>query len=312
MSDSPILQLPPGEAEGLVIFTAAMVALVVFDARLHRGGGRIALQRAVLLTVAWVALAVVFGLFIWVWRGQSAGIEFFTAYLLEQSLSLDNVFVFGVIFSSQRVPEHLHHDVLTWGVLGALVTRGAFILAGAALLGRFHWVLYVFGGFLVWTGWHLLRTPEGPRPMRSGRFLEAVQRVLPVAASYGQGGFLLREEGRWRVSPLLLALITVEATDVLFALDSVPAVFGVTRDVFVAYTSNILAVVGIRALYFVLAAATARFAHLHRGIAWILLLIGARMLLEPLVRLPEAVVLVAVAGILGWAIWCSLASQPGR
>jgi tellurite resistance protein TerC len=295
-----------GEALVLGLFTAIMVVLVAVDARLAQRWGTPDLPHAVGITAVWVALAVSFGCALLVWRGPQAGMEFFTAYLLEQSLSVDNVFVFGQIFRSQGVPPALHHRVLSWGVLGALVTRGAFILAGAALLRHFHWVLYLFGGFLLWTGVRLLVDRAPTQSSGPGRLMLTIRRWLPVAEDYGDGRFLLYRNGRRWISPLLLVLLAIEATDVVFALDSVPAVFGVTRDVFVAYSSNILAVVGIRALYFVLAAATARLARLHDAVAVILLLVGGRMLAEPFFQVPEGVMLAAVAVVLTIAVVWSL------
>jgi tellurite resistance protein TerC len=301
----------PGETLALGLFTAVMVALVAADARLARRWGALDLPHAIGITLVWLLLAAGFGYALLRWRGPQAGVEFFTAYLLEQSLSIDNVFVFGLIFHSQGVPASLHHRVLSWGVLGALVTRGAFILAGAALLARFHWVLYVFGAFLLWTGLRLLLHRSRQQPAGPGKLIAVLRRWLPVAEDYGDGSFVFRRQGRRWISPLVLVLLAVEATDIVFALDSVPAVFGVTRDVFVAYTSNILAVVGIRALYFVLAAATARLARLHEAVAVILLLVGGRMLAEPFFEVPEGVMLAAVAGVLAiGVVWSLLRPEP--
>jgi tellurite resistance protein TerC len=304
--------VPRTEIEALALFTLAVIALVALDvAIVHRKARRIRMRQAVLWTAFWIGLALAFGCGVFLWRGRQAGLEFITAYVLEESLSVDNLFVFSVLLFSYRIAAEQQHRVLGWGIYGALVTRAVFILAGVFLISRFHWVLYLFGAFLLFTGVRLL-TPG--RKIAAGEHNWAVrlaQRFFPVATDAPAGKFFVRREGRRYATPLLLALATIEATDILFAFDSIPAVFGVTHDPFIAYTSNILAVVGMRSLYFVLAAAVRSFRYLERGVAAILIFIGAGMLAAHWVRLPVVLSLVVISGILAVAVAASVLRGDG-
>src|SRR5439155_2554469 len=220
------------------------------------------------------------------WRPGEAGqgsvkaLEFVTGYLIEESLSVDNLFVFLVIFRYFAVPPHLQHRVLFWGILGALVMRATMILAGAALLNAFHWMIYVFGVFLLYTAFKLFRSVEEEIDPGRNPLLRLAQRVLPVESSYDSPTFWVKREGRWYATPLPLVVLVVESTDVVFALDSIPAIFGITKDTFIVYTSNIFAILGLRSLFFLLAGFLGMFRYLSVGLAAVLAFVGLKMILE--------------------------------
>jgi len=261
-------------------FVALVVALVALDLGVfHRRDEPVSIRDALAWTGIWVAVSLAFDGLIW-WRfGAGPAAEFLTGYLIEKSLSVDNLFVFLVIFSALAIPARLQHRVLFWGILGALLLRAAMILAGTALLQRFHWLIYGFGAFLVATGLKLLlQRGDGdePHPERSGAF-RLVRRLIPATQRLEGHRFLVREGGRWLATPLLVALVFIELSDVVFALDSIPAVLAVSSERFIAFTSNIFAVLGLRALYFVLAEMIERFAYLESAIAIILIFIGVKL-----------------------------------
>jgi tellurite resistance protein TerC len=240
----------------------------------------------------------------WLWRGPDLAGEYFAGYLLEKTLSIDNVFVFVLLFASLEVPQTLQRRVLYLGVAGALVLRGGFIAAGGALLEHTAWIFYVFGALVLAAGVRMLRPGHGPGS--PGRLISrGLRRVLPVSEDFAGDRFIVRSGGRLMATPLLVALVAIEATDLMFALDSIPAVFGVTRDLFVVFTSNVFALLGLRALYFLLAGAVDRFAYLKQGIAALLVFIGAKMLLDPLVHVPVTVSLGVIAVVVATAVVAS-------
>ncbi|HXF68879.1 MAG TPA: TerC/Alx family metal homeostasis membrane protein, partial [Thermoflexus sp.] len=243
-------------------------------------------------------VALAFNVLIWVAWGHEPALHFLTAYLVEKSLSADNIFVFAVIFSYFAVPPAYQHRVLFWGILGAVLMRATFIFAGVQLLKMFHWTIYLFGAFLVYTGIRLARhSEEEVHPERNPVLLLA-RRFLPITPTYRGPRFLVREGGRWMATPLLLTLLVVESTDVMFAIDSVPAVLAITPELFIAYTSNIFAILGLRALYFVLVGLIQRLRYLHFGLSVILVYIGIKMLLSDLVKIPPALSLGIVMSVL--------------
>ncbi len=290
-----------------IVFVLALLALDlgVFNRRPHL----ITAREAGLWSVFWVALSLVFNAGIYFWRGPEAGLEFFTSYLLEKSLSADNIFLFAVIFGSLGVRAEYQHRVLFWGVLGALITRGAFILGGAQLVGHFHWVLYLFALFILFTGMRLIVEKEKPYdPTRSGA-LRLAQKLFPLAEPAEAGRFFTRSGGQWCATPLLLALLMIEVVDVTFAIDSVPAIFAVTQDAFIIFTSNIFAILGLRSLYFLLARAMARFRYLRVGLSMILIFVGGKMLLAYWVHIPTGIALLGIVGILGSVVLASLLAE---
>jgi len=294
-------------AFGLFVIVLLVLDLVVF----HRDSHEPTLRESAFWTVIWCSIALGFNALVWWWRGPVTGIEFLTGYLVEWSLSMDNVFVFAVIFGFFGVPLKYQYRVLFWGILGAIVMRLAFILLGTALLERFHWVMWIFGAFLIYTGIKLaMHTGSEVNPEKN-LLMRIAKRLFPMAQeSHGQKFFVV-ENGRRCITPLFLVLLVVESTDVLFAVDSVPAIFGITKDPFIVFTSNIFAILGLRALYFLLAGVMDLFRYLNYGLSAVLVFVGAKMVGEfwtggQLVT--PSVSLVAILALLGVSIVASLAA----
>jgi tellurite resistance protein TerC len=293
-------------------FNVVVLVLLAVDLGvIHRKAREVSLREAATWSGIWVALSLSFAAGVYAVIGSTAGLEFLTGYLIEYALSVDNIFVFVLIFSYFRIPHEYQHRVLFWGILGALVFRGTMIAAGAALIARFSWVLYVFGAFLVFTGWRMARQRKDQTyDPEANPVLRLVQRVFPVTPHYHGKRFFVREmrDGRLRAvaTPLFVVLILVETTDIIFATDSIPAIFAVTRDPFIVYTSNVCAVLGLRALYFLVAGVIHRFHYLQVGLSFVLIFIGAKMLLEGLIHIPVAVSLGVVATLLALSVAASL------
>ena len=290
-----------------ILFGAVVALLLGLDLMVfHRHSGREGTRRALAWSAFWIALGLGFSLIVGLARGHHAALTYLTAYLVEQSLSVDNLFVFVGLFAYFSVaPEH-HHRVLFWGILGVIVTRGLFIFAGVALISRFEWLVYVLGVILIGTAGKLgLSGGEEVHPERNV-VVRLASRVLPMVKSYHGEKFAVRTERGWRFTPLLLVLLAIESTDVMFAVDSVPAVLAISRDSFVVYTSNIFAVLGLRALYFALAGALRSLRYLRPALAVILGLIGVKMLLVEVVEISTEVSLGVIAAILAAAVAASL------
>jgi tellurite resistance protein TerC len=293
-----------------VLFNIFVVVMLVLDlAVFHRKAHVIRFREALGFSIMWVLLAAAFAVFVFWWRGRTTALEFVTGYLVEESLSVDNLFVFLLIFRYFRVPSNYQHKVLFWGILGALIMRGVFILAGVSLIRRFHWIVYVFGAFLVYTGLQLLREGEKEIHPEQNPVLKAFRRWVPVTPDYVDGHFLVRDPGLF-ATPLLLVLIVVETTDVLFAADSIPAVLAITHDPFIVYTSNVFAILGLRSLYFALAGMMEAFHYLHFGLSGILVFIGVKMLLSAHYPIPTHVALAVVAVVLALSVVLSLLIPP--
>jgi len=292
----------------VVVVFLLMLDLGVF----HRHAHAVRPREALIWSCVWVALSVCFGIWIHYMFGAKPGLEFFAGYLIEKALSVDNIFVFIMIFSYFKVPSRLHHKVLFWGILGALVMRAALILSGAALIRRFEWILYLFGAFLIYTGYKMLREGETEVDPEKNPLVRKFQKVVPMAVGYGSGKFFVRQAGKLLATPLALVLITVETTDLMFATDSIPAIFGVTTDPFIVYTSNVCAILGLRAMYFLLAAVVDKFVYLSTGISVVLIFIGAKMLVIDFYDMPIGLSLVIVAVILSAAVVLSLLHPPKK
>jgi tellurite resistance protein TerC len=288
---------------GFNLFIIVMLALDlgVFNRRAHSVGFREALGWSGM----WVALATTFAVIVYFWHGRTASLEFATGYLIELSLSIDNLFVFLVIFRYFRVPDELQHRVLFWGILGALVTRGFFIVAGVGLIRKFHWIIYVFGALLVWSGIKLLR--QGDEEIDPGKNpgLRLFRRWIPVTDEYVGDKFWVRKP-RLYATPLVVVLLMVEATDILFAVDSIPAVLAITLDAFIVYTSNVFAIMGLRSTYFAVAGLMDLFEYLHYGLSAVLIFIGGKMLLSHYFTVPTYVALATVVGVLLISVAASL------
>jgi tellurite resistance protein TerC len=288
-------------------FTLLVLSMLALDLGVfHRRAHAVRVREALLWTAVWITVALLFNLGVYSWFGPERGLEFLTGYLIEKALSVDNIFIFLVIFSYFAVPAALQHRVLFWGILGAMVLRGVFILLGTALLQKFHWVIYLFGAFLIFTGIKLLlQKASEVQPERNPLF-RLFRRAVPAVADYHGSHFTVVEDGKRYATPLLLVLVGVEVTDIAFAVDSIPAIFAITMDPFIVYTSNIFAILGLRALYFVLAGVMGRFYYLNVGLAFILAFVGVKMLLTDIYKVPISASLLVVAGLLIGSIVASL------
>ena len=292
-------------------FTAFVLAMLVLDLSVfHRRAHDVRMREALIWTGVWIGMALLFNLGVYRWFGAKTGLEFLTGYLIEKALSVDNIFVFLVIFSYFRVPGALQHRVLFWGILGALVTRAIFIWLGAALLHRFHWVVYLFGAFLVFTGIKLLLQGESEVHPERNPVLRLFARLVPSVSDYRGARFSVVEAGRRYATPLLTVLVVVETTDLVFAVDSIPAIFAVTRDPFIVYTSNIFAILGLRALFFVLAGTMEKFHYLQVGLGLVLAFVGVKMLLADVYKVPIGISLGVIAALLAGSIVASLLLPP--
>jgi tellurite resistance protein TerC len=290
-----------------VAFTAFVLAVLALDLGVfHRKAHEVTVREAATWSAVWVALALAFAYGVHRVMGPDAGLQFLGGYLIEKALSVDNIFVFVLVFSYFGVPPRYQHRVLFWGILGALVMRGAMIAAGAALLARFHWVVYLFGAFLVVTGVRMAVRRDDPVSPEGSPVIRLVRRLVPVSGRYHGQRFLVREGGRLVATPLLVALAIVETTDLVFAVDSIPAVFAVTTEPFLVYTSNVFAILGLRSLYFLLARVIHRFHHLKLGLSAVLVFVGAKMLLADVVTVPVGVSLGVIALVLGASVAASL------
>lgn len=294
-----------------LVFFGLVAMLLFLDLFVfHREAREVPFGEAMWLTAFWIAVSLAFGGFIWYLAGLEVAAEYLTAYLIEKSLSLDNVFVFAVIFSSFAVPKEYRYHVLFWGVLGAIVFRGIFVALGAALLSSFGWLVFVFGVFLVFTGLRMFfGSDEEESDPQDSRALRLMGRFLPVTEEYRGDNFIVREDGKRHATPLLAALVVVETSDVIFAIDSVPAVLSVTQSTFVAYSAVIFAVLGLRALYFALEGLIDRFVYLHYGLAAILVFLGAEFLLQGFgIHIPIWASLLVIAAVITVSIVTSLLS----
>ena len=284
-----------------ILFNLFALGMLALDLRVfHRASHVVRLREALAWGAMWVALAAIFAGVIYFWQGQQTALEFVTGYVLELSLSVDNLFIFLLIFHYFAVPEEQQHRVLFWGILGALVTRGIFVGAGVGLIHRFHWILYIFGILLVYSGVRVCVMGEHQVNPAKNPVVKALRRWIPVTDSYQGGKFFVRpqRDSRLHATPLLVALLVVESTDVLFAVDSIPAVLAITLNAFVVYTSNVFAILGLRSMYFAVAGLMKVFRYLHYGLAALLILVGLKMLAADHYRVPTEVTLAMVAGVL--------------
>jgi tellurite resistance protein TerC len=292
-------------------FTVLILALLLLDLGVfHRQAHAVSIREALVWSVVWIGLALLFNAGVSLWFGPERGLEFLTGYLIEKALAVDNIFVFVVLFSYFAVPSELQHKVLFWGIIGALVMRAAFIVLGGVLLQQFHWVMYLFGAFLIVTGFKLLRQEEGEIHPERNPLLLLLIRFVPAVPVYHGERFIVRQSGRWYATPLLFVLAAVEVTDLVFAIDSIPAIFAVTSDPFIVYTSNIFAILGLRSLYFLLAGVIHQFHYLKTGLALVLAFVGTKMLLTDVYKIPILASLLVIAVLIGGAVLASLLWPP--
>jgi tellurite resistance protein TerC len=311
---------------GFLVFILIMVLLDL--GVFHRRAHTVSVREAVGWTAVWVALALVFNVFVYYlyekspggWSslpthqlsGRDAATQFFTGYVLEKSLSMDNIFVIAMIFSYFGVPLKNQHRLLFWGIMGAVVLRGVMIALGAALIERFEWIIYVFGGLLLVSAVKMMLTDEEEFDPEKNFVVRAVRRLYPVTPEIGSGRFFVRMDGQWMATPLFLALVLIETSDVLFAVDSIPAVFAVTRDPFLVFTSNIFAILGLRSMYFVLAGFMHQFRYLKTSLVFVLAYVGVKMLVSHHYPIPNLVSLAFIAGILIVGVLASLLASSRR
>jgi len=278
-------------------FGIAIVGLLLFDLFVaHRKDAVMGVKEALLWSAGWIALALAFGVGVWVLRGPEIGQQFFAGYLIEKALSVDNLFVFVVIFSGLGIAATYQHKVLFWGILGAIVFRILFIFGGIALLERFHWIVYGFGAFLLLTAVKMWRSEEAESDPNQNPLVRVVRRFLPVDCDHQGGVFAYRKDGRLVLTGLALALVAIESADLVFAVDSVPAVLAVSKDPFIVFTSNVFAILGLRSLYFALVGCIERFRYLHYGLAMVLGFVGLKMVLVDVVHVPIGLSLAIILG----------------
>ncbi len=288
-------------------FTVGVLALLALDLGVfHRKSHIVSVRESLIWSAVWISLALLFNTAIFFWMGSGKGVEFLTGYLIEKSLSIDNIFVFVLLFTYFRVPALYQHKVLFWGVVGAFAMRAVLIIAGAALLKEYNWVLYVFGGFLVLTAIKMALQKEESMDPGKNPVVRLVRRLMSVTDEYDGDKFFTVRNGRRLATPLFLVLIAVEFTDLVFAVDSIPAIFAVTDDPFIVYTSNIFAILGLRSLYFALAGVMDKFHYLKQGLAVILAFVGVKMLLSQVYHIPSFVSLAVILSILAVSVVVSL------
>jgi tellurite resistance protein TerC len=283
-----------------------LILLVVDLGVFHREAHEVKPKEATIWSVIWISLALLFNVFIYFEFGQQQALDFLTGYLIEKSLSVDNLFVFVLIFSYFNVPARYQHRILFWGIVGALLMRAGLIAVGAFLLAQFSWVIYVFGAFLIYTGIRMALEKESSVEIEANPLIKLVRRWFPVTNKYHDQKFFIREAGRRVVTPMFVVLVLIESTDLVFALDSIPAIFAVTKDTFIVYTSNIFAILGLRSLYFLLANVINKFYLLKYGLAIVLTFIGVKMVIEHWVHIPTFVSLGVVAFVLVASVVASL------
>lgn len=291
-----------------LVFVLAMLALDlgVFQRKTHS----VSIKESLIWSAVWISLALIFNGIIYLWHGPQSAMAFLAGYLIEKSLSVDNLFVFVLIFSYFRVPLEYQHKILFWGILGALLMRAVFIAAGVALLQQFHWIIYVFGAFLIFTGYKVATEQDKELHPERNPVLKLFKKLMPVTHELHSDRFFVQIDKRTFATPLFVVLLIVETTDVIFAVDSIPAILSITSDPFIVYTSNVFAILGLRSLYFALAGIMQLFHYLNYGLATILVFVGVKMLISDLYKIPTEIALGVIGGILSLSIAASLLFRP--
>jgi len=290
-----------------VIFTVAVLGLLALDLGVfHRKSHVVKIREALIWSAVWISLALAFNIFVYFTRGPVPALEFLAGYLIEEALSVDNLFIFLLIFSYFRVPSLFQHKVLFWGILGALIMRAVFIVAGISLIQKFHWIIYVFGAFLIFTGIRMVTEQNKEIHPEKNPVLRLFRRLMPVTDGYEGDRFFIVRNGRRFATPLFVVLLMVETTDVIFAVDSIPAIFAITRDPFIVYTSNVFAILGLRSLYFALASLMQLFHYLNYGLCFILVFVGIKMITGEFFKIPIVVALGTIVLILAGSVLASV------
>lgn len=305
MSDTAILW---------ICFNVFVLIMLALDLGVfHRKSHEVTVKEALTWTSIWITLAMLFNLFVFYYFGKDKAVEFFTGYVIEKSLSVDNIFVIIMIFSYFNVPKNYQHKVLFWGILGALVMRVIFIFAGIELIHKFHWLIYIFGGFLIFTGIRMVTASEVKLDPDKNPLIKFVRRFFPVTPTFQEDNFFMRIDGKLWVTPLFLVVIMIEGTDLIFAVDSIPAILAISDDPFIVYTSNVFAILGLRSLYFALSGIESYFRYLKYGLAIILCFVGTKMCLMDFFKIPVEVSLIVIVFVLGISMLASvIISQPEK
>lgn len=307
------MQLTNNEILIGLAFTVFVVLMLIIDMKVFQRKAHFpSFKEAFGWSVFWITLAFIFNAGVWHWGSPKMGLEFLTGYIVEKSLSIDNIFVFILIFKYFNTPKEYQHKILFWGILGAIVFRIAFIAAGAALIANFHWIMYVFGAFLVFTAVKLAVKQETEIHPEKNIVLKIAQKIFPITKNNEGEKFFIRQNGKLFATPLFLVLMMIESTDIIFAVDSIPAIFGITHDVFIVYTSNIFAILGLRALYFLIAGLMVKFRYLQTGLSFVLGFIGIKMLVMDFYKIPIHYSLIIIFGILLIAFFASLIPEKKR
>lgn len=295
---------------GFIVFVLGMLALDL--GVFHRKSHEVSIKEALTWTAVWIGFAMLFNLFVFYYFSKETALEFFTAYLVEKSLSIDNVFVIIMIFSYFNVPPAYQHKVLFWGILGALIMRVIFIFAGIELIHKFHWLIYVFGGFLIVTGIRMVTKGDKPMDLEKNPLVKFLRKHFPVTETFVEDNFFIKRDSRWWATPLFIVIVLIEGTDVIFAVDSIPAIISISEDPFIVYTSNVFAILGLRSLYFALAGIEKYFTYLKYGLAAILTFVGLKMSLVDFVKIPVEISLVVIAFLLVISMIASVALKKDR
>lgn len=303
------MEFSPWTWIGFISFLAGMLALDL--GVFHRKAHVVSFKEAITWSIVWIALSLGFAWLLFLKSGSRPAMEFLTGYVIEKSLSIDNVFVFALLFTAMKVPRHCEHKVLFWGVFGALAMRVIMIVAGVAMIQRFHWLVHVFGGILLIAAWRMLKGPDTTKEPGDHWLVKLSRRLIPVTNDYQDDRFFVKQDGRWAATPLLLVLILVEWSDLVFAVDSIPAIMAVSRDPFIVFTSNAFAILGLRSLYFALSGLMEKFVYLKYGLAGVLGFVGVKMMLIDVAPIPIAISLLVVAGMATASIVASLVFAPG-
>ena len=299
----------PGWLWALTAVSIAVMLLI--DLFAHRDNHVVGVREAAKWSIGWIIIGLAFGGVVWWQAGADYAAQYFAGYVIEKSLAVDNIFVFAVLFSYFAVPRAYQHRVLFYGVLGALVFRAIFISLGAVLIDQFSWILYVFGAFLIWTGWKLARRQDHVKDPTQSATARLFRRFIPMTDDWNEGHFFARVNGKRVATPLLMVLVLVEVTDIIFAVDSIPAIFAVTQDTFLVFSSNAFAILGLRALYFLLADLVHRFVYLKIGLSLVLVWVGVKMLLLDVVKIPSTISLGVVIAVIAGSIVLSLRATRG-
>jgi len=290
-----------------ILFNAFVLLMLALDLGVfHRKSHEVSLKEALTWTFIWVSLALIFNAIIFYWKGRQQALEFFTGYLVEKALSIDNIFVFIMIFTYFQIPSKYQHKVLFWGILGALLMRVVFIFAGVALIEKFHFTIYIFGALLIYTGYKMFYHHNAKIEPDKNPLIRFFKKVMPVTPYLHEDNFFVKLNGKRYATPLFLVLILIETTDLIFAVDSIPAILAITQDQFIVYTSNVFAILGLRSLYFALAGVVHRFWLLSFGLAIVLVFVGIKMLISDLYKIPIEWSLIFIATIITGSIFLSL------